>query len=915
MNVAFELRRRPEGRHAIALLFPGSDVAALLGLCGRLGLDPSGRTFAVAGGFLLKLDEPTPRPIPGAIRLRALAEDLFLPADAELVPTLLDDEAEGLARNRGLVFLPGGRILGFDPRVPLDPSALLVAGARPRRDWGPLPRPEPLAERIEEIIVDCPSDSPEDVLGSGDVAIGTEEPRPVVSDPASTLLGKAALGAGKGMVRLGQMLGFKGLAGLGAGWIGRAVALAPRLSEDLIGRQAAALRELLREFREGDPDRALRRALPLGVPGGTRGADAYAGDHLPPRDLSYALKDFLGPQQPGGIWLGGQDVMAELTREYRKAAEQALRQGDYRRAAMIYGKLLRDYHAAAQALSRGGLHHDAAILLLAKLDDRAAAARAFEAAGEVDRAVQLYRQVGDHEAAGHLLRRIGEEEAALAEYRIAADQLIRAGAGHLAAGDLMLKKAGRADLAMDLFAAGWARRPEVNAVPCALRMARLLAEARDPEPLLALLDQADAFLGPPGNDHAAGEFYNEVARLAGTEGLGPARDELRDRALRGLAVKLRQQSQSGARGVALVSTLLARPGLWPSAVVNDADFAVKAATRRPGDEPRPEPSQAVARRSRVGVGVVTAAVAAVRSDEFFLGFEGGEVYCYRPEWAEVVRVAADGHPVVSLAVDPEGLTVVILRAVGAGFGALSTYARHPDGSYRLLTGTALEGVSGPWLTPVLAGSGEEKVGLWDGRDLVIFHVASLETRGRLEVGSQESPPEAALLVSWSEDEDPGAILHRHREWCFVRQGAMKAGRRGSGLAWRPGLSPASRLRSVLVSWAWSDPEHLEVAGLGDSGSLHWAAFHVVDGDLDLVASNVATDETGYLAATLVRPGVVAGVTRSRVDWFRSGASRFTLRTRNHQAIPSAVACFPSGRTGELIVVCGDGFISRVPIPC
>ena len=86
MNVAFELRRRPEGRHAIALLFPGGDVAALLGLCGRLGLDPSGRTFAVAGGFLLKLDEPTPRPIPGAIRLRALAEDLYLPADAELVP-------------------------------------------------------------------------------------------------------------------------------------------------------------------------------------------------------------------------------------------------------------------------------------------------------------------------------------------------------------------------------------------------------------------------------------------------------------------------------------------------------------------------------------------------------------------------------------------------------------------------------------------------------------------------------------------------------------------------------------------------------------------------------------------------------------------------------------------------------------
>ncbi len=508
MNVSLALRRRPEGRSAIALLLPCRDVAALLGLCAGLGLDPSRRTFAVEGGFLVMLDEPTNRPIPGAIRLRALAEHLYLPADSELVPALLDDEAEGLAHDRGLVFLPGGRVLGFDPRSPLDPSALLVAEARPRRNWGPLPRPESLAERIEEIVVEWPNVSPEGVFDAGDDPIGTEAPRPDDADPASTLLGKAALSMGRGMVRLGQMLGIQGLSGLGVGWIGKALALAPRLSEDLLGRQAAALRDLLREFREGDLERALRRALPLGEPGGTRGAGAFAGDRLPPRDLSYALNDFLGRHQPGGIWLGGQDVMAELTREYRKAAEQAVRQGDYRRAASIYGKLLRDYLAAAQALLRGGLHRDAAILLLAKLDDREGAARAFEAAGEVDRAVQLYRQVGDHVAAGDLLHRIGEEEAALAEYRSAADRLIQTGAGSLAAGDLLLNKAGRADLAMALFAAGWARRPEINAVPCALRMARLHAEARDPKPLLALLDQADAFFDPPGNDHAAGEFYN-----------------------------------------------------------------------------------------------------------------------------------------------------------------------------------------------------------------------------------------------------------------------------------------------------------------------------------------------------------------------------------------------------------------------
>ena len=55
-------------------------------------------------------------------------------------------------------------------------------------------------------------------------------------------------------------------------------------------------------------------------------------------------------------------MQRELAAEYRKAAEQAIRRGDYRRAAFIYGKLLRDYRTAANVLMQGGLHHDAAVL-------------------------------------------------------------------------------------------------------------------------------------------------------------------------------------------------------------------------------------------------------------------------------------------------------------------------------------------------------------------------------------------------------------------------------------------------------------------------------------------------------------------------------------------------------------------------
>src|SRR5208282_1390653 len=101
---------------------------------------------------------------------------------------------------------------------------------------------------------------------------------------------------------------------------------------------------------------------------------------------------------------------------------------------------------------------------LTQLDDRRQAARAFEAAGEIDRAVQLYRQLGEHAMAGDALQRAGEEEAALVEYRIAAEGFAGAG-NYLGAGDLMLTRAGRPDLAVEYFEEGWRRRPETNAVP------------------------------------------------------------------------------------------------------------------------------------------------------------------------------------------------------------------------------------------------------------------------------------------------------------------------------------------------------------------------------------------------------------------------------------------------------------------
>src|SRR5262249_34097440 len=150
--------------------------------------------------------------------------------------------------------------------------------------------------------------------------------------------------------------------------------------------------------------------------------------------------------------------------------------------------------------------------------------------------------------------------------------------------------------------------------------------------------------------------------------------------------------------------------LWPSAVVSDASQAVADATRirRAGTS---SPSGAVS-RLRICSGGVVAVAGVPESGEVFLGTGRGEVWAFRPESSEVVPVASHDLPVAGLAVDPGGNQLVVLRWHPQGRGAISSYARQPDGRYTLLTGTTMEALSSPWLTQVLRTSIESLVGFW-----------------------------------------------------------------------------------------------------------------------------------------------------------------------------------------------------------
>jgi tetratricopeptide (TPR) repeat protein len=915
MKIPLHLRRRPANQTAIALLLEGADSSVVLHACARLGLDPSGRVFAVEGGLVLKLDRPLRSAFPGAVRLRALAGNLLVPVDAEPLPALLEDEAEGLTRERGIVLLPDGRVLGFDTKAPLDPGTLLTARAHPRREWRPLPEPPRLADRIEEILVAMPGgasaeDAAETALGpapgnpGAGAGSGEGLPRPEESSAGTTLLGRAWAALGAAMIAIGSRHGSERLARLGAGWVRQAVEMVPRLSEDILGRQAAALRELLKQFREGKLEEALGHALPVGEPGGARGAGLGTDDRLPARDMAYELRSLLGGNDrgPGSLWLGHDDVMAELVKEYRKAAEQAIARGDHRRAASIYGRLLRDYRSAAHALLRGGLYRDAAAVLLAKLDDKKAAARAFESAGEVDRAVALYRQCGEHEQAGDLLSRVGEREAALAEYRIAAETLAASPAGHLAAGNLMLRKAEAAELALEYFRKGWELRPAPNSVLCGINVLMIHNGNGRFSDLLEVIGEADGFFGSIGDPKDAGRFYDELAAVA--VGLAPDQaDELRDRALLGIARAMRRQVEVRTRPQTSVSTLLVHPGRWPAALIQDAEFALKAAARVVESLPAP-PLPGV---TRIGSGVVTAVAAAGRADEVYVGFDSGAVDCFRPGKSEVVEVSQGEMPVASISVAPDGSRVVVLRDE-YGHADLSTHEKKADGTYRLLLSEQFQTYRSPWLTPIVATPAGDVFGLYEGTVLQAIEAATLLPRSRFLIDPNDEPT-TGLLVCGPFSQKLIWVFAAEDRWYLTREDGQPDDLLHASMG--PRLPTGSSLLSIPLATSWPGRNMLQLAWISDFGTLCWGRLKFEDGDA-ISGTSWATSGTrgGYRAAGFISTYDVAGVHGTQVDRYRESNNQLLPRRSSKCDLDGIIACVPRPK-GGIVLINSDGFAQQI----
>lgn len=896
MQVALHVRRGSSHRQSDAWLLPGHDPAALLEGLAALGLEPRPRVYRLACGFLVKPDVACANSLPGALRLAQLAEHVYAPLDAELTPALLPDEVQGLTGGKGVVCLPEG-FYALDPSSPLPLSSLLAAENPRRRQWRPLPQAEPRASEISQFIYDRPQDDAEQLLNQGGQGISEQEPAPDDTGVGKSMLGRAEFAAGKALAGLGKLFGSAGMQKAGGSLMGKGINNDPARLQGLLGKQEAALRDLLRRFREGNVDEALRRALPLGDDAG-RGARASTSASLPFHNLIYSLGNLLGSGSSGAsMWFTEPDIYGALVSEYRKAAEQARKDGDHRRAAFIYGKLLGDYRTAASLLQQGGLHHDAAVLYLKKLNDPLSAARCYEAAGDVDEAVRLYRKIGQHVPAGDLLRKAGDEPAALHEYRIAGRLLAERGE-FTAAGELMMAKAAEPEEALAFFGQGWRARPHPNAVPCAVHMAVVHADRADAEKLLRLTDEADRFFAPPGNEAQAGQYYNMLETLARREALSEQRAELHDRALGGLANKLRQRP--GAQNIPFEGRA------WPNALVSDAQYAARSELkRRPQSGPKAE---SLVSGVQVANGAVSCACFAAESGELFIGLRDGRVFRFSPSrGTALVRDA--GPPVQALACDPAGKLVVAAHEAPDHWREFSCHVRGRDGQYMRGRGNLLQS-SDVELLAVGEAQGRTVVALFDASRGVI----SLRQGEGLETYIEYAAPVGA---NWQ-----GELIRSGNVTGLLLLGGRKA-------YWLPAISA---LRTVTE---WQDapthwnalgfipgagacvmqgvPGEIHVAGRNEHGSLYWSGMKA--GTFGVrCESRIVAARGDYLCAALTKPGHVAGVTGSHVNWFRKDGEGFVLKSITQLSAPDAVACYFCADTGELLVLSATGRVSMVSVP-
>ncbi|OQP46904.1 hypothetical protein A4H97_05125 [Niastella yeongjuensis] len=433
--------------------------------------------------------------MPGLLQVRhpytVLGKKLFIPVDAELSPAVSEQELQSLLIWDYQVFHPTVGFIGFEKSDRIDLAGLLQykeprniywGYAQPGlRPWLPLRQisvQQMTAEDVFESFKEEINNKPlTDIPTSNEREVPAWLKNPIVgkffekvfdmlngSDSKTPEESSGAM-AGKESGKSGQASGKDKKPGL----FGKVMKWMAEKMEDLEKQRESELKRLSDMF-DKDTDEALKYAIPLGNPYAGRGTAQPSG-LLGKRSTEFNLNS-LGGGHAVDSW-NVDNYFNDLRSKYLKAAQKAIEEGDFKKAAYIYAHLLGDFATAAATLRQGKYYREAALLYKEHLKNLTMAATCYEEGGLLQEAIDVYSELGQHEKAGDLYRVLGQEEQALQCYEIC----VQAAAAHqdyLEESRIVIDKIEDKPRAKKLLLKGWqdVKQPEA----CLLKYFNLIAD-------------------------------------------------------------------------------------------------------------------------------------------------------------------------------------------------------------------------------------------------------------------------------------------------------------------------------------------------------------------------------------------------------------------------------------------------------
>ncbi|MFO0956133.1 MAG: hypothetical protein U0800_01560 [Isosphaeraceae bacterium] len=179
-----------------------------------------------------------------------------------------------------------------------------------------------------------------------------------------------------------------------------------------------------------------------------------------------------------------------------------------------------------------------------------------------------------------------------------------------------------------------------------------------------------------------------------------------------------------------------------------------------------------------------------------------------------------------------------------------------------------------------------------------------------------------LLLPESPDQGPSILWHDGRGWAVASpdddDGDQGIPRLADGLvaedSCRPRIPPNSSLRSAWFDGLWIGKTVLQLVWGGEDGEIRWRRIDLSNRDLGHPQRRLTSDDGGYRHAALVRSGLVAGLSATRVEWIKMGpmGGRILHQTPIDRIRPIACCASEAGRA--LLVVGAGGEVVRLAIP-